>query len=231
MKEKLQKEIEGLIVQGNKFVTYLNNRDDRFRKEYQVWYTKSYELIRQLTPNRLGDFSKYYDNDKAKPESYPEKGINRYLSKDMTSEIFVAEKVLQQVGILEAANSRFDSLVFDLKLLIQEDIFDSEIDNAKHLLKKGFYRASGAICGVIIEKHLGLVCENQNIKLTKKSPTISDFNDELKKQDIISLETWKFIQYIGSLRNLCTHNKDREPKKEEIEDLIGGTEKIIKTVC
>lgn len=35
---------------------------------------------------------------------------------------------------------------------------------------------------------------------------------------------------LGDIRNLCDHNKDRDPKKEEVEDLISGVEAIIKTV-
>jgi len=35
---------------------------------------------------------------------------------------------------------------------------------------------------------------------------------------------------LADLRNLCNHDKKREPEKEEIEDLIDGAEKIMKTI-
>ena len=41
---------------------------------------------------------------------------------------------------------------------------------------------------------------------------------------------WKNIQYLGDLRNLCDHSKDREPTNDDVEELINGTSKIIKTV-
>lgn len=37
------------------------------------------------------------------------------------------------------------------------------------------------------------------------------------------------IQHLGDIRNLCDHNKDREPTKEEVEELINGIDQIIKT--
>ena len=52
----------------------------------------------------------------------------------------------------------------------------------------------------------------------------------LKDNDVIDTPTWRFIQHLGDLRNLCDHNKDRVPKKEEVDDLIAGVVKIIKTI-
>lgn len=44
------------------------------------------------------------------------------------------------------------------------------------------------------------------------------------------MPTWRKIQHLGDIRNLCDHNKDREPKNEEVEELIAGVETVIKTV-
>jgi len=73
----------------------------------------------------------------------------------------------QQVAILKSAEARFDSSLFDIKQLVQADLLDSEVDAAKLLLKNKFFRAAGAICGVVIEKHLAQVCENHGLKLQK----------------------------------------------------------------
>lgn len=120
--------------------------------------------------------------------------------------------------------------MFDIKKLVQADLFDSELATAQELLKKGFLRAAGAICGVVIEKHLAQVADSHNLKITKKDPTISDYNDILKKESVIEVPDWRFIQRLGDLRNLCDHNKATEPTKADIEDLINGADKLIKTV-
>ena len=104
----------------------------------------------------------------------------------------------------------------------------SELDAARELLKNGFLRASGAICGVILEKHLGQVCTNHSLSLRKKNPAINDYNQLLKDENVIDVPTWRLIQRLADIRNLCDHNKEREPKKDETEDLINGVDKVIK---
>ena len=59
--------------------------------------------------------------------------------------------------------------------------------------------------------------------------SIADFNDAFKDNVYDTVE-WRRIQRLGDIRNLCDHNKDREPTKEELDELIGGTERAIKTI-
>lgn len=109
-------------------------------------------------------------------------------------------------------------------------MFDSELSAASDLLKKGFIRASGAIAGVVLEKHLSQVLDNHNLSTRKKHPSISDFNDLLKNGDVLDTPNWRQIQRLGDIRNLCDHNKDREPTKDEAQELISGVEKFTKTL-
>ena len=134
------------------------------------------------------------------------------------------------LNILKSIERRFESSLFDIRQLVQADLFDSELDAAKELNKNRFSRGAGAVAGVVLEKHLGQVSLNHNLKITKKNPSISDLNDSLKSSEIYETPTWRKIQHLGDIRNLCDHNKDREPKKEEVEELILGVEAIIKTV-
>ena len=55
-------------------------------------------------------------------------------------------------------------------------------------------------------------------------------NDALKEGGVIDIPQWRFIQRLGDLRNLCDHNKDREPTKDEVAELIDGVDKLTKTV-
>lgn len=238
--EKYKKDLENLIKAGEKILDdfYKNKERSGFLSLYHGWYTESREVIKQLIPDRLGDFQKLYKSEKRESINFDNYTIQDWLlgirksATEQHSEDFAATiiKFRNQLWILESAKGRFESSLFNIKQLVQADLFDSELDAARELNKKGFTRGTGAIVGVVLEKHLAQVCENHKIKVSKKDPSINDFNQLLKDNDVIEIEDWRFIQHLADLRNLCDHDKKREPKKEEIEELINGVEKIMKTI-
>ena len=214
-----------------------------FEGNYQRWYTEASSVIQQLIPERLLEFQHLYKGDGKRKEinniTYNiqdwlngiTSAINTYTGeKGFNDFAIVSMRFHTQVEILKSVESRFDSSLFDIKQLVQADLFDSEVETARELLKHNFLRGSGAIAGVVLEKHLQQVSNNHDIKTRKKHPTISDFNDLLKKAGTIDVPLWRQIQRLGDIRNLCDHNKEREPTKEEVEELINGVEKITKTL-
>jgi hypothetical protein len=210
-----------------------------FRSKYQTWYTEALVLIKQILPDRLTDFIRHYEIPKQRKEfSYGNYAIEDFLQGIVVSRngvrLFGGEAAIprfsQQLAIIESAKARFSSTLFDIHQLVQAEIFDSELDAANELAKKGFTRAAGALVGVVLERHLSQVCDNHIIKINKKDPSISDLNEILKKEDVIDIPVWRNIQYLGDIRNLCDHDKKSEPTKEQVDDLLNGTLKIIKTV-
>ena len=210
-----------------------------FNKEYQAWYSESLVLIRQLLPDRLADFIRLYE----KPKTRKTIEYGNYVMEDYLQNLTVRsgyEKKVgpeaaisqfeQQLNILNSIERRFESSLFDIRQLVQADLLDSELEAARELNKNKFSRGAGAIAGVVLEKHLAQVLSNHKLKTTKKNPSISDFNDLLKSAEVYDTPTWRKIQHLGDIRNLCDHNKIREPKHEEVEELISGVESIIKTV-
>ncbi|MBU1014086.1 MAG: hypothetical protein KKG99_13890 [Bacteroidetes bacterium] len=133
----------------------------------------------------------------------------------------------QQIEILNSCLDIIDSKLADIEGILQSELFENELETAKDILKKKHIRVAGALAGVTLESHLKKVCKNHNLKFRKPNPTIVDFNEELKKQESIDLTTWRLIQRLGDIRNLCVHAKEREPTKDEVEDLIRGCEKLI----
>ena len=49
-----------------------------------------------------------------------------------------------------------------------------------------------AICGVVIETHFSRIAKAHNIKIQKKDPTISDYNDKFKENSLYDTTTWRF---------------------------------------
>ena len=210
-----------------------------FREEYQSWYSISLALVKQVLPDRLKDFLSYYEYPRVRKDiTYENYVIRDYLQnlrvtrgdRIIVDGSAAIHKLTQQLNIVRAAKEALESTLIDLTSILQADLFDSEIDSARALAKSGFLRAAGAICGVVIEKHLKHICDIHMIVFTKKRLVIADFNDKLKDGEIISVPQWRFMQHLSDIRNLCDHAREREPSRAEVDDLISGTEKVLKTV-
>lgn len=210
-----------------------------FKQDYQAWYSESLAVIKQVLPDRVDDFVAYYEYTKLRTQYTTE----TYMIRDYLQGIVIRRpngnvkidgrtacaKFVQQLSIVKAAKRALESVLFQLTSILQADIFDSEVESAKALASGGFLRGSGAICGVVIEKHLKQVCLNHGINV-KINSGISHYNDALKNIGTIDIPKWRFVQLMADIRNLCDHAGAREPSKEEIEKLLSGTNEIIKTV-
>ena len=214
-----------------------------FRETYQTWYSEALAFVRQVLPDRLEDFKSYYEYPRVRKDIT----FHNYMIRDYLQGLQITighefeKKVIadgsaaipefkQQLSIIEAAKASFESSLFDLTSILQADLFDSEVESARTLAKAGYLRAAGAVCGVVVEKHLKQVCINHHVTVRKKHPSISDYSELLKGEGTISVPQWRFIQHLADIRNLCDHAKEREPTRDEIDDLVDGTAKVLKTV-
>lgn len=210
-----------------------------FADAYQPWYSEARALIRQLLPDRLSDFVGHYERPRHRKDlSYENYRIVDYLqglratlrgSPVVGPEAGIPQ-FRQQLAILKSVEARFQSALFDIKQLVRADLFDSELDAAKELAEHGFVRAAGALAGVALEKHLAQVCDNHKVRVAKKAPVISDLNNALKGAGVIDTPRWRSLQHLADIRNLCDHNRKSEPTAEQVEDLLMGVSKAIKTL-
>ena len=207
----------------------------KFKTDYQRWYSEAKVVVKQIIPDRLDDFVRHYERHHGRKRMQ----WDNYTIEDYLQGLSVGETVPmragisrmeQQQSILQSAKQRFKSSLFDIQQLLAADLFDSELSAARALAKNGFVRAAGAVAGVLLEKHLRQVCENHSIKVTKKNPSIGDLNNLLKEAGVIDTPRWRATQHLADIRNLCDHDKEREPTKDQVQDLMDGVEKALKTL-
>lgn len=237
-KEKIKNDIAELLSSHNHLMK-LTNDDKRFPNfgaEYQLWYSKAYKVVEALAPERLSEFISYYlSNPKRKSFDVENFTIQDYIKQispaynKFDTHFCVVINLLNQQQILSSISSRIDSVLQDVKGHLFAELQDEELRAAAKLLSTSL-RAAGSLAGVILERHLQQVAVNHTLKINKKNPTISDLNDPLKEAGVYDLPTWRKIQYLGDIRNKCSHEKGVEPTKEEVEELIGGVNSAIKNI-
>lgn len=232
---------EGLeILRKEAALTQDGKKDNSFliQIDYQSWYSKACPVIQQVLPERYKEFIELYQIDNRKKIDFETYTIRDYLlGLSVTRGIYKEEvvdpfraffsKYQQQLFIFNSVLDCLKSRLSDIEGVLQSNLFESELEAAEELFKKKHLRAAGVLAGVTLESHLSRIFSNHDLKTRKKTPTISDFNDALKKENIIDVPLWRLIQRLGDIRNLCAHPKDREPKSDEVLDLIIGTKKVI----
>ena len=243
MRESDPKEFDRIVKGkfGEKSEEVIKNLPS-FTNEYQPWYSEAKALVRQLLPDRISDFTRYYEKPRSRKnityatyviEDYLE-GVTVYVADRGSKRAIWAEAAIlrfdQQLSIVDSIQQRFRSSLFDIRQLAQADLFDSELDAARELARNKFIRAAGALAGVVLERHLKEVCSNHSVTIRKRNPQISDLNDALKNAAVFDTPQWRSIQHLGDLRNLCAHDKESEPTVEQINDLLSGVAKVTKTV-
>jgi hypothetical protein len=242
IEKEITSSIVSLVKEGESMYKDINRDFSKERKiyldklidRYQTWYTSCLNVVKEFGEIRLREFIEYYELNQRK-----ELSIFTYTLKDFfsgydligegKSESVVISKFGLQITILNSISKNVSSKLSNIKGILESELFDDELEAAEELLKKKYYRASGALAGVTLERHLKNICEKLNFKIVKKSASISDYNDTLKKEEHFDLIKWRFIQHLGDLRNLCDHDKEREPTKEDIEKLLKGVKEVVKT--
>jgi len=239
-REAIHKELDALYDEGAKLaVAFQKKEEKQFQYDYQRWYTKGLKAIASLATDRHAEFRSYYEVDtKRKSLGYGTyviqdylKGVapNTYQHPDFDARAQVLTCFFNQLTILKAIGERVDSVLANIEGELYAELQDSEVVVARQLAKVSL-RAAGALVGVVIEGHLQKIASAHGVKLAKKNPTIADLNDPLKAASIIDTPGWRKISFLADLRNLCSHKKDAEPTKEQVEELIQGAEWLTKNV-
>jgi hypothetical protein len=238
--ETIHKELDALYQEGAKLaVAFQKKEEKQFQYDYQRWYTKALKAVASLAADRHAEFRSYYEIDpKRKSLGYGTyviqdflKGVvpGSYQHRDFDTRAQVLTCFFNQLTILNSVGERVDSVLANIEGELYAELQDNEVAVARQLAKVSL-RAAGALVGVVIEGHLQKVAQVHGVKLAKKNPTIADLNDPLKAASVIDTPAWRKISFLADLRNLCSHKKDAEPTKEQVEDLVQGAEWLTKNV-
>lgn len=107
--------------------------------------------------------------------------------------------------------------------LVQAEVFDNELDQAKELLSSGYASAAAVIAGVVLETTIRNLCSDHNIPLGK----LDKMNADLTKQGIYNSLIQKRITALAGIRNSAAHGKTEEFNKDDVNSMINEIERFV----
>ncbi len=201
--EDLQQEAKE-ILKTNRTVAFMNIVDET---KFQKWTLRVKNLIFTIT----GENS-FYLKDFDKIESV------KYAGGDNLT------KFKQLIGVLDAVKEDYENgHLISFKNLIEADVFEIELEQAKELLNKKYKTASAVIAGIVLETSLRSLCDNYSIPHGK----LDKMNADLAKLGIYNKLQQKKVTTLADIRNSAAHGKEQEFSHDDVNNMIKDVESFI----
>ncbi|WP_157757313.1 DUF4145 domain-containing protein, partial [Micrococcus luteus] len=189
MSNKIQQRFDDLLSLANRISESTFTSRSQFSSGTYVdnellvqWVTKTENLVHSI----CGSTSTYYVTF---TEANQIKGLETNEGKfKRLKSIFIAIKDDFESGYLTSYKS-----------IIQAELFDSELEQAKSLLEAGYFTAAAVIAGTVLETSLRELCERNSLPIGK----LDRMNADLAKQGLYNSIQQKKIHCI------CRNQKQR----------------------
>lgn len=192
---------------------------------YRAWYSAAWPLITANLPERSQEFETLYEDS----------GLHLF---DIMGEggtlarrpLVLFEKCFSaQVGLVRSIPSAIESKALGLRGILARDLMDDELSAARHLLDNGYVREAGVIGGVVLERHLKLLCDKHGVTVGDKD-TLGQLNDKLRKSYPDDAE-YRRVQFLNEIRISCAHDKAAlPPDPSKISQLLSGVQGFVATI-
>lgn len=128
-------------------------------------------------------------------------------------------------GILIAAKDDIENgLLTGQEFIIAGEIFDSVLEESKHLFHTNHKDAAAVLCRVVLEDSLKRIARQENIDNSQRASRI---NEELKKIGRYGQPQWRMIQAWLDIGNSAAHGKFAEYNEQDVKGFIDGVEGFI----
>jgi hypothetical protein len=127
-------------------------------------------------------------------------------------------------AVFGAAREDFEGgYLTSVRHLVQAEVFDTELEQAKELLSAGYYPAAAVIAGVVLETNLRQLCIARNLDLGK----LDKMNADLAKGGQYNTLVQKRITALAAIRNSAAHGDHKAFTKDEVATMIDEVERLV----
>lgn len=210
----LKRRFEELANQLQQVEATLTSKQSSYTGQYQEvdpelllnWCVKAKTLISNACGKDSEHYSSFVEAEKITPY-----GDNYGVFKRIRP-VFLAAKEDFEGGYL-----------ISVRNLVQAELADSELDQAKELLKTGYITAAAVVAGVVLETTLRSLCDRHEISHGK----LDKMNADLSKVGQYNSLVQKKVTALAAIRNSAAHGRVDEFQSRDVEAMIGDVERFV----
>ena len=121
--------------------------------------------------------------------------------------------------VFQSAKEEFEGgYLFEVRSLVQAEVFSDELDLASRYLTNDGKVASAVIAGVVLEVTLREICATRNLVTGQ----IAKMNELLRADKTYSQNVWRQIQAWGDIHNAAAHGRPDEFNDAAVKLMIDG---------
>lgn len=214
IEESIQIEIADLVKTGDDIITKAVSSDSGIvgseLAKITSWVTRLGQLVRNLYGTESQQFANYNQALKTKNFYNIHSNWNEHVS--------------QMLGIAYTVKHDYEKgLLFNIRSLLQADIFADFLEMGEYLLNEGYKDAAAVIIGAVLEDSLRKLCQKNCISTENsngKPLTIDPLNSSLAKENVYSKLVQKQITTWAHVRNKAAHGEYDEYNKEQVDMML-----------
>ena len=132
--------------------------------------------------------------------------------------------LLSLKAVFTAAKEDFEGgYLATTRSMVQAEVFDNELEQARELQSNGFTTAAAVVAGVVLETTLRELCDRESIPNGK----LDKMNADLAKAGDYHKLIQKRITALADIRNSAAHGKPAEFTSNDVEDMIRDVERFV----
>lgn len=167
-----------------------------FAQHYQVWYTGCRTLVAANMPDRLDELVSTYDEYLAK--------FIKYENMAHYQQLTAVRQIALIQALVDAVPQHLEIQLHNIDLLLAQSYVRDQLSEAQVLLDAGYTRSAGALAGVLLERHLKLLCDSQQPPIPyNPKDGIGTLNTLLQKQSVYDKAQETRVDLMRQVRNKC----------------------------
>lgn len=207
--EQLQAESDSVLATKRREHSQYTGAYDSLDSElFLQWRVKVKNLIVQTCGRESVHLAEFEDAESATM------GDSQFTIFSRIKAVFLAAKDDYEGGFLTS-----------VRVLVEGEVFDSELDQARHLLQAGYAAAAAVTTRVVLETAIRQLGQRNGISVQ----SLERMNAEFVKGGIYNSLQQKRITYLAGIGNSAAHGDTQAYSKEQVENMIQETEQLVAT--